>query len=161
MGKRKHVVNLMFTVTLLGVFALTALLVAMMGAQVYSHSADKMQDNFDTRTSLVYLSEKIRQYPGNDLSITEVYGNQALCLAREADGIQYETWIYVYEDGLYEANVPTGTVIMPGEHGQWLMALKAMDITYSDKLLTIFVESQNGEKNSICISSRTSEDMVR
>ena len=151
----------MFTVTLLGVFALTALLVAMMGARVYSHSADKMQDNFDTRTSLVYLSEKIRQYPGNDLSITEVDGNQALRLAKEADGIRYETWIYVYEGGLYEANVPEGTIIVPGEQGQWLMALKTMDITYSDNLLMISVEGRSGEKNSICISSRTSGGMIR
>ena len=38
-------------------FAMSALFVAAIGANVYANSAKKMQSNYDTRTSIVYLAE--------------------------------------------------------------------------------------------------------
>jgi hypothetical protein len=77
MGKKKHVVNVMFTVLLLGVFALSVVFVSVLGAEVYQSSAAKMQANFDTRTSLVYIAEKVRQSASTNFDVRELDGDQS------------------------------------------------------------------------------------
>ncbi|MDR3072226.1 MAG: DUF4860 domain-containing protein, partial [Clostridiales Family XIII bacterium] len=111
MGKRRHFVNLLFTVTLLGVFALAALSCAVMGANVYSHNAEKMQNNFDTRTSLIYITQKIRQCPEENFTIESVGNTEALVLHETYNGINYESWFYVHEGVLRELMIEKGTEV--------------------------------------------------
>ena len=153
MGKRKHVVNLMFTITLLGVFALAALFVAVMGAQVYSHNAEKMQANFDTRTSVIYMAEKIRQTPGGNFEKKDIDGNDALVLIEDIDGNKFESWIYVHDNTLFEVMINQGASIRPGE-GQAIMSLNSMTIEEKDDLFNIMVENSQGTKESLSIGRR-------
>jgi hypothetical protein len=97
-GKKKHAINIILTVTLLGVFALAALTVAVLGAHVYESSADLMKSNYDTRTSLIYLSEKVRQAGDGELSVGSVGKNDALLIDEEIEGETYHTYIYVYDN---------------------------------------------------------------
>jgi hypothetical protein len=154
MGKKKHIVNLMFTVTLLGVFALTALLVAVMGAQVYAHSADKLQANFDTRTSLVYISEKFRQCQGERYRIEQVGDSSALVLTEQYDGEDYESWIYAHGGTMYELLIKSGTPVTQGD-GQRIMDLQSMRIEEEGELLTVTVVNSKGDEDSLTLSRRT------
>ena len=154
MGRKKHSVNIMFTVLLLGIFALTAIFVAVMGARVYAHSADKMHANFDTRTSLVYLSEKIRTNPGDDFSVRDVDGSAALVLTEDVNGVKYESWVFVYNDRLCEATVRSGDTVLPGA-AQQIMDLHELDVVMRDGGVEISVLTVSGERNSTFISSRT------
>jgi hypothetical protein len=144
----------MFTITLLGVFALAALFVAVMGAQVYAHSADKMQANFDTRTSLVYIAEKVRQCPGENFSIEQLDGADALVLREQHEDRDYESWIYVYDEKMYEVLIASGNTVSPGD-GEAIMDLKSMKVEYDGSLLTITVENPEGGKDSLTLSRRT------
>jgi hypothetical protein len=153
MGRKKHFINLIFTLTLLGVFALAAVLVAVMGAQVYQHSANNMQANFDTRTSLVYMSEKIRQCPQDGISVGKIEGGDALILAEEYDGEKYESWIYVHKGALHEVLVPAGSPVNSGD-GQNIMDINKLEISDDGTLLTITVENPDGEKDSLSLSRR-------
>ena len=153
MGKRKHVVNLMFTITLLGVFALAALFVAVMGAQVYQHNAEKMQANFDTRTSILYMAEKIRQTPSGNFVKKDLAGNDALVLIEDIDGTIYESWIYVYDNTLFEVMIEQDTTLSPG-NGQAIMTLNSMSIEEKSNLLNITIENSQGRKESLSIGRR-------
>jgi hypothetical protein len=153
MGNKKHAVNLIFTVTLLGVFALSAIMVAVMGAQVYQRGAAKMQANFDTRTSLVYISEKLRQNPDEAFRRESVEGSDALVLTQSYDGNVYESWIYVHDGKLYEVMVAAGTSVKPGD-GQRIMSLNSIDIDIEDTLLTITVVDTRSNESSLSIGKR-------
>jgi hypothetical protein len=144
----------MFTITLLGVFALAALFVAVMGAQVYAHSAEKMQANFDTRTSLVYIAEKVRQCPGENFDVKQVDGLDALVLTERHKGQDYESWIYVYDEKMYELFIKSGDAVSPGD-GQAIMDLKSMQIDTDGRLLSITVENPAGDSDSLTLSRRT------
>jgi hypothetical protein len=144
----------MFTVTLLGVFALAALFVAIMGAQVYSRSAQNLEANFDTRTSLVYISEKVRQCAGEDFTVEQVDGNDALVLREKYSGNAYESWIYIYDGKLYEVMVAEGVPVKGGD-GQSIMNINSLSITDTDGLITITIENLSGETNSLSLSRRT------
>jgi len=154
MGKKKHSVNMMFTIMLLGVFALTAVFVAVMGAKVYANSADNMQANFDTRTSLVYLSEKIRTCPGDNFSVRELDGSTALVLSEAVGDQVYESWIFVSNDELCEATVSQGDTVQPAA-AQKIMGLKSLDATLKDGGIEITVVTVEGNQDTTFISGRT------
>ena len=154
MGKKKHSVNMMFTIMLLGIFALSAIFVAVMGAKVYANSADKMQANFDTRTSIVYLSEKIRTCPGDNYRVREVDGSTALVLTEKLGDSYFESWVFVRNNKLSEVMVRQGDEIYPGA-AQQIMDLRSLDAVIRDGGIEITVVTVAGDVNSTFISGRT------
>ena len=154
MGKKKHSVNIMFTILLLGIFALTAIFVAVMGAKVYANSADKLQANFDTRTSIVYLSEKIRTCPGDDYQVREVNGSTALVLSENIGGQVYESWVFVVSDKLCETTVARGDTVFPGV-AQQIMSLKSFHAELKDGGIELTVVTASGDSSTTFISGRT------
>jgi hypothetical protein len=153
MGRKKHVVSMVFTLLLLGVFAFLALFVATLGAQVYRSSAAKMQANFDTRTSLVYIAEKVRQSGGGGLGVREVAGRPALVIEEEHDDRTYETWIYVAEGTLFETTVESGAPVKPGG-GQAIMDMRSMDFNVDGALLRITSVNSAGNEEHLTLSGR-------
>jgi hypothetical protein len=144
----------MFTITLLGVFALAAIFVAVMGASVYQSSAEKMQANFDTRTSLVYIAEKVRQSPAEDYEVRQTGGEDALVLNETYDDRFFETWIFVRGGKLHEVMVEKGQDISESE-GQSIMDLKSLSFEDTDKTLTITVINNRGDEESLTLGRRS------
>jgi hypothetical protein len=137
------------------VFALTAIFVAVLGAQVYRSSAEKMQANFDTRTSLVYISEKVRQSTGTNFEVRDVEGQSALVITEEYDdGQTYETWIYTYNGKLCETTISADGEMQPGT-GQSIMDMKAMDFDVDGDLVKITSVNDAGDEESITLSRRS------
>ena len=154
-GKKKHSVNMMFTVLLLGIFAMAAIFVAVLGAKVYANSADKMHANFDTRTSLVYLSEKIRTSQGDNFTVRSLDdGTTALVLTEEVRGTVYESWIFVSNDRLCEITVAEGDKVLPGI-AQQIMDLKSFNAIIHDHGVEITVITLAGDTNTTYIHGRT------
>jgi len=144
----------MFTIMLLGIFALAAIFVAVLGAKVYANSADKMQANFDTRTSIVYLSEKIRTCPGDNFDVRDLDGITALVLSEEIGSQIYESWVFVSENQLREATVTRGDTILPGA-AQSIMPLKSFDAEAKDGGIEITVVTTDDQENTTFISGRS------
>jgi hypothetical protein len=144
----------MFTVMLLGIFALAAVFVAVMGAKVYANSAEKMQANFDTRTSIVYLSEKIRTNPGDNYDVREVNGRPAIVLTEQIGENYYESWIFVLNDRLSEVTVVKGNSFLPSA-AQQIMDLKSLDAKIRDGGIEITAVTMAGDVNTTFISGRT------
>jgi hypothetical protein len=145
----------MFTLLLLGVFALTAIFVAVLGAQVYRSSAEKMQANFDTRTSLVYISEKVRQSTGTNFEVRDMGGQSALVITEDYDnGQTYETWIYAYDGKLRETTINAGSEMEPGT-GQTIMDMKSMDFDVDGSLVKITSVNDAGDEESLTLSRRS------
>lgn len=151
MGEKKHSINIVFTLALLGIFALSALFVAVLGAQVYGRTAEQMDDNYSTRTSLIYMTEKIRQCPGKNVSISEVDGKQALVLTQKIDGKTYESWIFNANGKLKEVMVPKGDKVKALD-GQEIMDINDFELNLSGDLLKIVVFDESGEEDTVTIS---------
>ena len=146
----------MFTILLLGIFALTAISVAVIGAKVYANSADKMHANYDTRTSIVYLSEKIRTNPDDSFDVRDLNGSLALVLSKEVNGTVYESWLFVTDDYLREAPmIVSGDTVLPGA-AQRIMPLQSLDAKLRDGGIEITVLTVDGELNTTFLSGRTS-----
>ena len=95
--------DLFFTVFLFGLFSVLALGVVCVGASVYESAAKSMQQNYTSRTALLYVTEKMRQSDcENSIYISQVEGTPALCLLRQEGTEKYATYIYYYEGAVRE-----------------------------------------------------------
>ena len=61
-NQEKHfIVDILFVLALFGVFAVSALSLVTIGADVYQHTVEDMSVNYDSRTAVSYIMEKVRQ----------------------------------------------------------------------------------------------------
>ena len=129
MKPKQHITDIIFMLSLFCVFAVLALLVVVLGANVYQKISGGMEENYQARSSVTYLTEKIRQNDvQNGISVQEVAGEDALVLTRTVQERTYETWIYFYENSLYEVTVLAGSAVSPG-NGQAVTSLSGLHIS--------------------------------
>ena len=128
---RQRNYDLVFTLLLFAIYTTAALTLAAIGARVYQNATDTLAQNYDQRTSVLYVAQKLRQFDGSGQLRVERFGDgDALVLTQEFEGSSYETWIYVADGRLCEDLVAPGT--SPSSHfGQEIMPLAAMSIDSS------------------------------
>ena len=154
-SQNRHAVDLLFTLALFGVFAISALLVAVLGAGVYRESVRSMDENFSVQTSLGYVSEKLRQ---NDLAggveLGEVDGLPALVLHQTFGGQRYRTMIYEYDGFLRELFTRSDVSASPGQ-GREIVASHGFQIERLDGgLLRFSYPGEGGAPLSLTVFPR-------
>ena len=139
-------------VALFCVYTASAIFLCLIGAEVYRNTADTMRHNYDQRTSVLYVAEKLRQNDINgSIRIDSVNGNDALVLVEKRSGRDFETWIFVQDRMLYEGvfapDADVDIVLC-----QPIMPMNAMTLGVSsrdDGLLRVGFNTVNGESMSI------------
>lgn len=141
-GSKYRFVDLFLMLSLFCVFAATSLLTVILGADIYKGVSGRMEDNYNARIAVGYVTEKVRQSGGN-VDIMSVSGNQALVLRQDYNGISYETWIYVENGRLMEATTTGGAP----QYGESIMNAAAISLEkLSDQLLGIRIADENGKE---------------
>ncbi len=157
--ERNHIVDVLFVLALFVVFTLSALVLVILGANVYRQTVSYMDDNYNARTAYSYLTEKIRQ---NDLSdnivIGELEGNTALVLNREINGVPYATYLYLHEGSLRELFMRQGSDIGsdPLSAGREILSLRDWKPEMAgDSLLHITLTLEDDTQKELYISLRS------
>lgn len=145
---RERAVNFFFALSLFLLFAVVAVGCVVMGANIYRHTAATMDENYDVRTSVFYIQEKIRQNSGG---VTVGEDGKSLVLKDSYKGTDYETRIFLGGQKLREVTVAAGTTVDPGE-GQSIMDLADLNFKVEDNLLTIEVQTLAGESFSAAMA---------
>ncbi|MCL2492565.1 MAG: DUF4860 domain-containing protein [Clostridiales bacterium] len=148
-GRKSHSMNLVFVILLLGVFAIAAVFTAVLGAKIYESGTQKMQDNFDMRTSVIYLSEKIRTAgSAGDISTRDLPGiGKALVISETVNGQGFESWIFVADGQLCESVVAAGDTPLPGA-AQQIMPLTSFQVTKESGGVSLTVVTAPGASGS-------------
>lgn len=146
MERKNHYTDLLFTIALFCVFAITALLVVLFGADIYGKTSSNMELNYTKRTALAYVGEKVRQngYEGGT-EIGQVDGREALVLHQEANGSWYNTYIFCDGGYLKEATVPADQPVslLNGQTVMELADIALEEVTESLLRITITDVAQN------------------
>jgi hypothetical protein len=80
------------------------------GKNIYNNINEDRKSNYDVRVTLSYVANKMRQADRNDgIEIREINGNNALVIRETYDDADYETWIYYYNNSLYEIFTDEGS----------------------------------------------------
>ncbi|WP_075721605.1 DUF4860 domain-containing protein [Roseburia sp. 499] len=152
-SNRKHVIDMIFPFSLFFVFAVSALLVTLLAANIYQGTTTRGEDNYESRTVLSYVTEKIHQ--GDErggVSLGTFDGHDSIIIWQAYGEQNYQTYIYEDEGVLRElfiqegvpANAADGTEIMEVHDFQ-------MEQLQSG-LLRFSCTSEDGEEMSTIVS---------
>lgn len=144
-----------FALILLCIFAVGSLLLVVLGANVYKNISQNVDSNFQFRTTLSYITTKVRQNDDmNSIKVVEKQGASALVL-ESFDGVEAsETWIYEYEGSLCEVYVSKGTEFSL-EDGLAIIPSYGLEMVLEEDILTITVADHEGNTDSLSIAPRT------
>lgn len=154
--QKNHVVDLLFSLALFCVFAASALIIVIMGADVYQKSVNDMNRNSTIRTSLSYLSEKIHQNDAeNGIRIDQLNDLPSLVLTQNLNGETYETWIYAYDGMLCEIMTDLENRFTP-EEGQPILEIGSFSLEQNGSRIILTVSDTQGNTSSLSVSPRSS-----
>ena len=148
--QRKHFVDIIFIIVLVGVFVLLSLFLIIMGSRVYQSTVDHMDVNYDARTLSAYLSEKIQQQDRSGAISLESFGSSdAILLSETVAGKVYETRIYLYDGCLTELLTRQGADLKPSA-GHKLLPCEDFSVeVLGDHLYHITMITSSGEELSL------------
>ena len=159
MNKRgiKHHMDGLLVLLLFGVFAACVLSVLLTGAQVYSRLTQRDQAAYDRRTCIQYLATKVRQAEqGDQVSVSDFGGAQALVLGEEIDGAAYLTRVYCYGGWLRELFSADEAGFAP-EDVEKLLPARELELSLADGLLTAVLTDSRGQTLSLTLALRGGE----
>lgn len=149
--------DFIFILSLLCVFAFGALAAVILGANTYRNIKEDMDSNYELRTPLSYISTKVRQNDSVDsIRIIQKEGTDALVLETVDNDELCQTWIYEYQDFLYEVYLEKDTPFQLKD-GLAIIPSSGLEFTLKDNLLTIRAGDHRGESRSLSLSFRTEQ----
>lgn len=154
-----HMVDLLFTLTLFGVFAAASLLVVIFGAKIYQNTVNHMEENFTSRTAVSYIAEKFRQCDTEGgIQIVNYEGIDVLLLeSHPTEDITLTTCIY--QDGGYLKELAvTDRANLKLAAGQKIMELSDLTMDTPDMGLFRFsVVDEKGHTETVLLSQKAGE----
>lgn len=142
-------IDILFILSLFCVFAVSSVVLILFGANIYQKLVLQMDSNYSTRTSISYITEKIRQSDYSDsINIYEKEDKKILMMTQTIDNIEYAISLYEYNGYLYELFARTD-IELPIDAGQPVFKLTNLDFEkISDNLLKIsFIDTSVTENN--------------
>lgn len=158
--KINHASDWIFTITLFGIYLIAGVLLVLLGANVYQQSAVEASDSRQIRTSLSYITEKVRQCDHEDsVSIFEDSGVTALALHSQYNGSGYTTYIYCDEGYLKELFTRDG---LPFEAaaGNRISPLQRLGIQTVHSLIKLSITDSSYKTHELFIHPNTAQGGV-
>jgi len=99
----KNRIDTVFVLLIFSVFALSVLMVLMLGARIYKNMTDITRQGQDERTLLSYVWTKVKNGDkAGCIYAGDFSGQSALYFDEEIEGTYYRTAIYQYDGWVYE-----------------------------------------------------------
>lgn len=140
-------IDTVFIVSLFVMFAITAILLILIGARQYRFTADSMNRNYEIRTASSYLTEKVHQSDTiTGVSVVDFSIGPALALADRQNDQTYITYIYYYDGSLKELFIKEDAAFTPSA-GQTIVQLHGFvpEVVHSGLIRITFTDTQNKE----------------
>lgn len=152
----KHVIDMVFPIAVFFVFAASALAVLTLSARFYRSQTTEAEYRYTERTSLAYVSEKIRQNDQNGgISIQTVEDQECLAIKSIEDGISYTTYIYV-QDGMLKELFIRDDADLHLKDGTEIMEVGDFTMEEIDTNLFRFTSMDKDGKTSVLTASERS-----
>ena len=150
-------IDTVFVLIIFCIFAVSVLMVLMLGASIYQNMTEISREDQNERTVLSYIRTKVRNNDENGrIHIDEFNGLPALVYDDEFDGRQFRTSIYHYNGWIYELYSEVGLDFSP-DQGTQIMPLDSINFeTLGDGLIRVSA----GTKSIILYIRTSSEHMT-
>lgn len=153
----KHHLEGLLVLLMFGVLAACVLSVLLTGADAYRRLTERDAASYDRRTAVQYVATKVRQADrAGAVAVEDFGGVQALVLSEELEGETYLTRVYCYEGCLRELFSAESAELAP-EDGEKLLETETASFVLADGLLTVQLESREGDRETLLLSLRSGE----
>lgn len=151
--QQRHIIDILFVLALFGIFALSAIFLITIGANIYGKTMNNMERNFDTRTALAYITEKVRQSDlDSRISVGELDGCPALIISSGTEENQYKTYLYEYQGSLKELMMKQDILLSPSA-GQNILNVSDFELTpVNNRLVNCRITISDGQTYDLYIS---------
>ena len=156
--RRKHSIDVVFALALFCTFAVSVLMVLMMGASSYRSVTDSMNENYEDKTGTGYIAEKIRHSDSRGgIAAGQFDGNDALLLTQDIDGTDYITYIYYYDGYIRELLTENGSG-MTAEAGEKVLEASGFEVeTAENGMFKITCTMNDGSAPYVLASPRSAQ----
>ena len=155
--KVQHSMQGVFVFVLLGLFALMATLIVLLGAQMYRGTVDHSEQNNAYRIPNAYVRSMIRAEDSLDAVSVERHGDvTALAMKEYIDDEEYVTWIYDYEGDLYELFTSQYENFDP-EAGTAICSAGSFEPSVDGRLVTVRMTDADGEPCDVQVALRCAQ----
>lgn len=152
-------IDTLFILMLLCLFTIGALIITSHSINAYEKIYDKSNESFEKYTPLSYVSTKIRQYDNTgfirietllidntkiDALVLRAYDGDELC----------ETWIYNYNDNIYEQYIDVSTPFV-ADDGIIIFENNNMYFNLEDNFIKITTLSKEKIPTTLCLYLRS------
>ena len=153
-----HAVSGVFIFLLVGLFAVSALLLTLIGTQVYRRVTDAGAQSVRMQTLMSYLNNKVHAYDRAGGVAVETRGGQpVLALREELDGESYTTLIYAQNGTVCEQLLWEGDEL-DAELGQPIAQASDLSFELDGALLTLRVAAETGESVTARVALRAAPE---
>lgn len=151
----RHSIDVVFVLVLFAVFAVSVLMVLMLGVSSYNDITGRMEDNYENRTAAAYIAEKMRQGGGEDcVTIGQYSGQSALIFEYHIDGEDYATYIYYYDGSLREIFTYKDNFLEP-QAGEVIVDAKGFELKQiSEDLIKVTIEMDDESRPYVLLNTR-------
>ncbi len=154
--RKRHTIDILFAVLLFFVFACSVVTVLLFGAGIYQNTVEASDRHFNSRTSLLYITNMVRQHDEADaLAAGSLNGQDAIILKETYETGEYVTYIYSYEGALMEMFVEKGYELAC-EFGTKIMDIGSLEVENGDDgLIKVKAVSKEGEEDTLFLDTRS------
>lgn len=111
---QKHMIDLLFPIMLWAVLLICSIFTIVLGIHFYQESTERISSTYEVRTVLSYVREKIHQADAEHAVSLGFLGDTESLILKQYSGEQlYITYIYAYEDALFELTTIDGVTLSP------------------------------------------------
>ena len=125
-------IDTIFVLIVFSIFALSVLMVLMLGASVYRNINDISRAEQNEHTALSYIWTKLKNFDDeNAISVGDFNGIPAVFIDETLGGTDYRTAIYLYDGWLLELFSETALDFAP-ESGRRIVQLNSLSFNETD-----------------------------
>lgn len=141
-----------FIMLLFLMIVILSVIIILQGKNIYSSINEDRAINYETRVSLSYIATKIRQNDKeNSVRIENFNGQNSVVIDEVYDDVNYETWIYYYDNGIYEMFTDAGMEFNLND-GMKILEVESFSIEKLDNNTYKFIAKSNGESSELTLN---------
>lgn len=151
---RGRAVSGVFVFLLLGVFAVFATLLVLLGARAYQTTVARSEAHVNGRVLESFIVNTVRaDDAAGAVSVETVDGLDALHIAYDYDGEWYDKWVYCYEGSLRELFTAREFGFVPAD-GERVCDARSMTLRQNGNLITAELTDAEGRVHQARIALR-------
>ncbi len=142
---RERRIDTVFVLMVACLFGLCSVFIAVMGAQVYRKVVQISDENFESRTGVYYVLNKLRASDETGgVRLADKDGITVLEIAESGTAGQYQTYLYFYDGAVRELLTESAKPFAPAD-GLEIVKAKEFNVEETDGLFTVSFRGESGE----------------